>query len=847
MGFISSAINFFKAIGAVISKVVSSKLFQITTFAVGVKGYLQLRNMLAKGQDILANKTSAGGKIPVIYGLRMVGAQIVYMDTAQNRSKDLFVVYALAVGECEEILGETIEIDGNSILDGKIYKGGGYVGSDKISSGAGSLNTASQVGDVQYSSAGNLGTDPTLRYSFVFNLHHGAASQTADPMLTASISSQWTSNHKLNGIAYIAAAFDYDKKGMYKGVPQITVQVKGKKVYDPRTTTTAWSSNAALCFLDYIQNDEYGKGLATADINMTTFETAADKCDVLQNQPYYGSSYQNVTWTGSANSRNICISNFDDAFQNKIDEVISIKDSSGTVIKSQESINEFKTNEFFGETRDNCIIIDSALNSNYTNEAGSIFTQVKRFHCNGLVDTNKNVMDNAKELLANMRGIFTYIDGKYELQIEDTGSSTFSVTDDHIIADAGISIDYGSKDKKANKVIVEFFNANKKYELDTATEFHNASPNYYSDDGEILEIKAEFPYITDPYIAANMAKAILQRSRRQISIQFLGTPEMYKLNVGDIIDITYAGLDLSSINGNNVFRVEALELQPDGLVSVSAIEYYDIYSWDVPTQEATADPTTPPTAGALKEPQNVTFTDTNASSIARPILSWDNPTDFPVKEFRVDVTDSSSNSVISKIVDTNSADLSFIPKGSNYNYSVTSINGLGIESDATTGTFTIADDPVKTTEIDINGVTLSTVETYGAVSGKTGNWVEFTNKVNFDDDVEFDDTVVLNNVATFYGSPSQVVFTDGFSLQGNINLTSGFLSFTSYTPSTTANSLYRSGNDLYWSGFELGRISNGTPASATATGSAGEIQWDSNYIYVCVATNTWKRVAISTW
>jgi hypothetical protein len=38
-----------------------------------------------------------------------------------------------------------------------------------------------------------------------------------------------------------------------------------------------------------------------------------------------------------------------------------------------------------------------------------------------------------------------------------------------------------------------------------------------------------------------------------------------------------------------------------------------------------------------------------------------------------------------------------------------------------------------------------------------------------------------------------------------------------------------------------------TPASATATGVAGEFAWDANYIYVCTATNTWKRVAISTW
>lgn len=40
---------------------------------------------------------------------------------------------------------------------------------------------------------------------------------------------------------------------------------------------------------------------------------------------------------------------------------------------------------------------------------------------------------------------------------------------------------------------------------------------------------------------------------------------------------------------------------------------------------------------------------------------------------------------------------------------------------------------------------------------------------------------------------------------------------------------------------------NKTPASATATGVKGEVCWDINYVYVCVATNTWKRSAISTW
>lgn len=47
----------------------------------------------------------------------------------------------------------------------------------------------------------------------------------------------------------------------------------------------------------------------------------------------------------------------------------------------------------------------------------------------------------------------------------------------------------------------------------------------------------------------------------------------------------------------------------------------------------------------------------------------------------------------------------------------------------------------------------------------------------------------------------------------------------------------------------LGRfgIPTNTPASATATGVQGTIAWDANFIYVCTATNTWKRVAIATW
>ncbi len=43
------------------------------------------------------------------------------------------------------------------------------------------------------------------------------------------------------------------------------------------------------------------------------------------------------------------------------------------------------------------------------------------------------------------------------------------------------------------------------------------------------------------------------------------------------------------------------------------------------------------------------------------------------------------------------------------------------------------------------------------------------------------------------------------------------------------------------------RAQGAAPATTGATGTAGDIRYDADYIYVCTAANTWKRVAIATW
>lgn len=53
------------------------------------------------------------------------------------------------------------------------------------------------------------------------------------------------------------------------------------------------------------------------------------------------------------------------------------------------------------------------------------------------------------------------------------------------------------------------------------------------------------------------------------------------------------------------------------------------------------------------------------------------------------------------------------------------------------------------------------------------------------------------------------------------------------------------GNTLMTGAFGVSNVF--VPTAANSAGVAGQIVWDSNYFYVCVGTNTWKRANIATW
>lgn len=58
--------------------------------------------------------------------------------------------------------------------------------------------------------------------------------------------------------------------------PVLAATIRGRKVYDPRSNTTAWSDNPALCLADYIQSPTYGQGWPVAGV-----AEAANACDEM--------------------------------------------------------------------------------------------------------------------------------------------------------------------------------------------------------------------------------------------------------------------------------------------------------------------------------------------------------------------------------------------------------------------------------------------------------------------------------------------------------------------------------------------------------------------------------------
>ena len=190
---------------------------------------------------------SAAADHAIVYGKTKVGGPIIYKETTNGDSR-LHIIMALAGHEIESV--EEV-----------------YLNDEQLTF-ASTLTTTLQTStapdkfDGKVYCAAFLGTD----------------TQTAASELVTASGGNWTNDHRLQGIAYLYLRLEFDTDAFPQGEPQISAVIKGKKLYNPNTQTTAWSANSALVLRDYLTSD-YGINADADEIDDTALITAANICD----------------------------------------------------------------------------------------------------------------------------------------------------------------------------------------------------------------------------------------------------------------------------------------------------------------------------------------------------------------------------------------------------------------------------------------------------------------------------------------------------------------------------------------------------------------------------------------
>lgn len=107
----------------------------------------------------------------------------------------------------------------------------------------------------------------------------GAPGQQADPGLMALLPGVWTAEHRVAGVAYVICEFDYDETAYPSGLPSVTVQLSGAKLYDPRNGTTVFSENPALMMRHVAMHPQFGKRTSITAAEDARIVAAANACD----------------------------------------------------------------------------------------------------------------------------------------------------------------------------------------------------------------------------------------------------------------------------------------------------------------------------------------------------------------------------------------------------------------------------------------------------------------------------------------------------------------------------------------------------------------------------------------
>jgi hypothetical protein len=250
-----------------------------------------------RGMNITTRQ--AAGARQIIYGQQRVGGLMVYNSTTGSSHDQMNFIIVLAGHEIDSI--ENLYLDGRQVH----WQGSGDGWSVRNGVGFGGVaNSNSYTGPngVQYNfgGTGHSGLYCEARYGDQPAGDYMNSLQANDPNWGPDSSGNVPS---LMGCAYIYLKVEYNTN-VFPSAPEIRVTVNGKNtIFDPRTGTTGFTSNAALIAADVITDPVFGLGDNT--VNQVQLAAAANVCDeqimvaaLGQTESQYACNYHYDTSTG---------------------------------------------------------------------------------------------------------------------------------------------------------------------------------------------------------------------------------------------------------------------------------------------------------------------------------------------------------------------------------------------------------------------------------------------------------------------------------------------------------------------------------------------------------------------
>ncbi len=445
----------------------------------------------------------------------------------------------------------------------------------------------------------------------IFDLykHLGSPSQTADTNLVAE-NVGWTSDHRLRGRAYIYAKLGFYADRWPTGIPTLKAEVRGRKIYDPRTTLTAWSDNPALCIRDYLTAG-HGLGAGAAEIDDATVIAAANICD----EYVLASSPKSITSSSVANPTVLTVT----AHQLRTGDEVAIAGHTGSTpsLNGNHTVTVLTANT-----------VSIPVNVTVGGTGGTIQLRQKRYTCNGTITLGERPIDIIQKLLTCCDGTLVYSEGKYKLYV---GAYTAPVGDlNESNLRSGLRIVAKPPRKNLFNGVRGTILDPKRYWQETDFPAYTNS-TYATEDGETIIRDITLPFTTDAFAAQRLAKQLLERSRQAITVVFPAKLDAFKYAVNDVVRLSISYLGWT----NKEFRILSWSLTDFGVDILMQEEASASYNWNN-GDETIIDPapdSTLPSVFNVSTPAGLTLTEqlyqaTNTGGVRSRIrATWTSVTD----------------------------------------------------------------------------------------------------------------------------------------------------------------------------------------------------------------------------